>query len=157
MTLIALSIMLTGQWIYSRYTIEKSLVKSIYQKPWVEKVDVKSDKGTTVVFLKFKDIDNFMQAYDDIYDTLRYNLKGKPFLIKLTNEPDTTIKDASENIQFIVYEAIQTGNYTKMKDQIDNIAASNNLSIDTCLNQKNIYLKFKHGNHYFYTVFARNN
>jgi len=155
-TSVSLVLMLTGQWIYTKYTLEKSLVNIISQKPGVEKADVKSERGKIVVSVKFKDIDNFMEAYDDLYDTVDYNLKGKPFSIVITNQPDNAIKDVYENyIQYIVYEALQTGNYTEMKNKLDAIESQKEINIKSFINQKNIYVKLKHENHYFYYIIKR--
>ncbi|HHW02795.1 MAG TPA: hypothetical protein GXX35_08300 [Thermoanaerobacterales bacterium] len=153
---ITLVLMLAGQWIYTKYTIEKSLVSIISQEPWIEKADVKSDRGKVNVFVKFKDIDDFEKAYNDIYDTVNYSLKGKPFSIIITNQPDSTIKEAWENyIQFIIHEAIQTGNYSAMKLKLDEIELEKNVEIKTFINQKNVYIKIKHENYYSYYVIQR--
>jgi len=155
-TSISLALMLAGQWIYTKYTLDKSLVNIISQKPGVEKADIKSEKGKIIVSVEFKDIGNFMEAYDDLYDTLDYSLKGKPFSIVLTNQPDNAIKDVYENhIQYIVYEALQTGNYTVMKDKLDEIGSQKEIDINSYINQKNIYIKLKHEDHYFYYIIKR--
>ncbi|AYO30526.1 MAG: hypothetical protein PWR06_260 [Thermoanaerobacteraceae bacterium] len=157
-TSITLVLMLAGQWIYTKYTIEKSLVNILSQKSWIEKADVKSDRGKVIVFVKFKDIDNFMEAYDDVYDTVNYNLKGKPFSILITNRPDSVIKDVYENyIQFIVHEAVQTGNYTAMRIKLDEIESEKKVKITTFINQRNVYIKIKHENYYFYYIVQRSN
>lgn len=155
-TSISLILMLSSQWIYAKYTIEKSLVNVISQKPWIEKADVKSDMGKIVVSVKFKDIENFMEAYDNLYDTVNYNLKGKPFTIVITNQPDSVLKDAYENyIQFVVYEAVQTGNYTDMKKKLDEIGSLKKIYIKSYINHKNVYIKLKHENQYFYCIIKK--
>ncbi|MCR4430575.1 MAG: hypothetical protein NUV45_06105 [Tepidanaerobacteraceae bacterium] len=155
-TCISLIIMLTAQWIYTKITIEKSLASTILQKPWIEKVEIKNDLGKVMIFISFKDTDNFMEAYDNLYETINYNLKGKPFSIVIINEPDITLKEAYENsIQFVIYEAVKTGNYTEMKKKLDEVSSLKKINIQSYINHKNVYLKLKHGNHYFYCVIEK--
>lgn len=153
---ISLSLMLTGQWIYSKYTVEKSLVNTILKKPYVEEVDIKKERTKITVFLKFKDIDNLMWVYNDVYDTIDNHLKGRPFSVKILSQPDRLIEELySERIQFIIFEALQTGNYTEMKDKLDDIRSRENVDIKVFLDTRNLYLQIKHGEHRFYDVVKR--
>lgn len=150
--------MLIVQQIYTKYTIEKALANIIAKKPEIEKVYVKTDLGKIKVYVRFKDIENFMQVYDNLYETINYNLKGKPFSIEINNPPDKFLEEVyDQHIQFVVYEAVQTGNYTEMKKQLDDISSSKKIFIKAYINNKNVYLKLTHEDNYFYCIIKKSN
>ncbi len=162
-SIVFLALMLTFQWYYGKNVVTKKLQSALFQNKNIVTVDITKERERITIYLTLKDVDNLMEVYNNIYDAIEHQLKGQPFEVKIINNANSAIKDLFDNeIQFIMYEAIQTGKYTEMKarlDEIKNTKIEKNISepyeIKVFIDTNNLYLQIKHGKSNFYKVFKQ--
>jgi hypothetical protein len=102
-------------------------------------------------------VDNLKEVYSQILDTIERQFKEKSFTLKIVNNPGKTIESLyNDQIQFIIYEAIQTGEYTQMKTRLDKINIDNVTDeIKVFIDNKNLYLQIKNDKYSLYDVIKR--
>lgn len=157
--IISLSLMFAGQWFYSKRVMENGLIRVLSDKAFVDHVDIKKEQDKAIITVELKNVDNIKEVYTDIYDSANHHLKGRSFELKISNKPDAFLEDLfNNNIQFILYEALYTGEFNKMKTQLDNLQAKNqSTDIKVFLDSENLYLQLKHDKSDFYDVLKRVN
>ncbi len=162
-SIVFLLLMLTFQWYYEKNVVLKSLENTLFENKYIDNVEITKQRGKITIYLTLKDVDNLMELYNTIYDTIEHRLKGQPFELKITNKSDSVIRNLFENqIQFIIYEALQTGKFTEMKSRLNEIqytgteeAISCHLEIKVFIDSENLYLQIKIDESGFYKVIKR--
>ncbi|WP_213974653.1 hypothetical protein [Tepidanaerobacter acetatoxydans] len=141
----------------------KTLEKELLQNKYVSNIQVKEEKEKIIVYVTFKDVDNLMEVYITIHGIMDRQLKGRPFELEIVNQANKMISDLYNNeIQFIIYEALQTGKFTEMKTRLDEIQyakAKNTIlepvEIKVFIDLDNLYLQIKLNESSFYKVISR--
>lgn len=155
--------MLAFQWHYTKNVMTKTLEKELLQNKYVSNIKVKEEKEKITVDVTFKDVDNLMEAYITIHGIMERQLKGRPFELEIVNQANKMISDLYNNeIQFIIYEALQTGKFTEMKTRLDEIqyAKAKNTTLEPVeikvfIDLDNLYLQIKLNESSFYKVISR--
>ncbi len=155
--------MLAFQWHYTKNVMTKTLEKELLQNKYVSNIQVKEEKEKIIVYVTFKDVDNLMEVYITIHGIMERQLKGRPFELEIVNQANKMISDLYNNeIQFIIYEALQTGKFTEMKTRLDEIQyakAKNTIlepvEIKVFIDLDNLYLQIKLNESSFYKVISR--
>ncbi len=155
--------MLAFQWHYTKNVMTKTLEKELLQNKYVSNIQVKEEKEKIIVYVTFKDVDNLMEAYSAIHGIMERQLKGRPFELEIVNQANKMISDLYNNeIQFIIYEALQTGKFTEMKTRLDEIqyAKAKNTTLEPVeikvfIDLDNLYLQIKLNESSFYKVISR--
>ncbi len=151
--LISLLILGVGQYIFTKYKVENTLINRLYRVKYVDKAEIKRDAGKINVYIRFKDIDDFKEAYTNVYETIHNSLGERDFDIIIDNNPDQLIKKIyNERIQFIIYEAAHTGKYDEMKKKLDEIKSDLPVKINVFIDKTNLYLHLKHDGYCFYHI-----
>lgn len=162
-SIVFLSLMLTFQWYYSRNMVIKALENTLLENKYVDNVEITKQREKITISLTLKDVDNLMEVYNTIYETMEYRLKGQPFELKIINKSDSAIKDLFYNkVQFIIYEALQTGEFNEMRARLDEIqyteteeSKSGPLEIKVFIDSDNLYLQIELDKSGFYEVIKR--
>lgn len=155
-TVIFLSMLFVGQWFYMKHTLENSVINALSKKTFVESVDIQKENNKLVFNIKLKNIDNLMAAYNEIYNFILTSLKDRPFSINIISNPNKLLEDIYDNkLQFSVYEAIQTGNYTKMKAELDNIKTLEQIDAKAYIDSDNLCLQLKNNKNYLYKIISK--
>lgn len=152
---VTLAILLGIQFIYQRYNVEQPLFKLYSETKLVNDASI-DDKGERVkVVLEVKKTDNLKKAYNELLEYTKQVMEGKNFELQLKDKRTGELEKAYNNSQFIIYEAIAKGDFTKMADVIesngDKIAAQSYVFID----ETNIYVEFVKKDHYLYEIIPR--
>ena len=129
----------------------------LQQKEYISNVDIERDGDDTIIHVTLRDVDNLKEVYSQILDTIERQFKEKSFTLKIVNNPGKTIEILyNDQIQFIIYEAIQTGEYTQMKTRLDKINIDNVTDeIKVFIDNKNLYLQIKNDKYSLYDVIKR--
>ena len=162
-SIVFLSLMLTFQWYYEKNVVIKALENTLSENKYVDNAEITKQREKIIIYITLKDVDNLMEAYNTIHDIMEYRLKGQPFELKITNKSDSVIRDLFDNkVQFIIYEALQTGKFTEMKARLDEIqyaetekSISGPLEIRVFIDSDNLYLQIKLDESSFYKVIKR--
>lgn len=151
-----MTIMLAGKWYYGRNMLEVTKIV-LQQKEYISNVDIERDGDDTIIHVTLRDVDNLKEVYSQILDTIERQFKEKSFTLKIVNNPGKTIESLyNDQIQFIIYEAIQTGEYTQMKTRLDKINIDNVTDeIKVFIDNKNLYLQIKNDKYSLYDVIKR--
>lgn len=152
---VTLGILLTTQYVHQKYNVEQPLFKLYSQTKLVNDVKLE-DKGSQVkVVLDVKKTDNLMKVYQDLNTFTTQVLGEQPFTIELKDNRSKSLEQAYYKSQFIIYEAIAKGDFTKMADVIEenahNIGAQSMVFID----ENTIYVEFVKGSNYLYEIVPR--
>lgn len=151
-----MTVMLAGKWYYGRNMLEVTKIV-LQQKEYISNVDIERDGDDTIIHVTLRDVDNLKEVYSQILDTIERQFKEKSFTLKIVNNPGKTIESLyNDQIQFIIYEAIQTGEYTQMKTRLDKINIDNVTDeIKVFIDNKNLYLQIKNDKYSLYDVIKR--
>ncbi|MCG0276072.1 MAG: hypothetical protein L5655_07930 [Thermosediminibacteraceae bacterium] len=154
--LLSLFLLLSAQQLYVKFVTFKPLLETFSQKEYVEHVNIKKEVNGTSIEIYLKDVDNLVDIYEDIQKTASTVLKGRPFVVKILNKPDKFIENIyNEEVQFIVFEGIETGEFTKMRLNLDQIEAKYNIEIAVFIDNENLYLKMKTDRSVYYKIIKR--
>ena len=61
---IVILLLFAGEWLYSTYTIEKSLLRDLSRKEYVEDIHITREKDEFVISVKLKDVENIKDTYN---------------------------------------------------------------------------------------------
>ncbi|MGI6485221.1 MAG: hypothetical protein ACOX15_02565 [Tepidanaerobacteraceae bacterium] len=151
--LISLLILLAGQYVFTKYKIEDALLNRLQQVEYVDKVDIKQDAGIFNVNISFKHIDNFKDAYEKVREIVNKSLGKRSFKINIDNNPDRLLTHIfNKRIQFVIYEAINTGKYDEMRAKLEEIRAEFPVEINVFIDRNNLYLHLEHDEHRLYHI-----
>jgi hypothetical protein len=151
--LISLFILGVGQYLYTKHIVKNTLIDRLGRLEYVDKVEIRRDEDKFVVYVKLKSIDDFKEAYTNVNDTIRGSLGKRKYEIVIRNNPDKLIKKIyNERIQFIIYEAVQTGKYDEMRERLDSIKSNLPIKINVFIDKTNLYLQLLHDKHSLYNV-----
>lgn len=154
--------MLAFQWHVGK-NVKAKLENLLLENKYVESVEVTEQREEVIIYLTLKNIDNLMEAYNRISNTMKERLKGQPFELKIINKTDSELEDIfNREVQFIIYEALKTGEFTEMRarlDEIENTVTENStsgpLKIQVYLDSDNLYLHIQLNESNFYKVIKR--
>lgn len=150
---LSFSVMIGGQLLYTRYSVEKSLINSLSEKSYVNNVDLIKDAKTLVLSIGLMDVTDISSVWNEIHDIANQYLHGRDFSVDVLGNPDDIIEGIyHEEIQFPLYEAIQTGSFMKMKSSFDDIMAKEGITIKVFLDSKRLFLHIQKGEHYIYKI-----
>jgi hypothetical protein len=151
--LLSLSIMIAGQYLYTRFSVEKSLISKLSQRPYVNHVELIKETGRLRVSLELKDVDNISDTWNEIYSITNKHLRNQAFSLDISGNPDALIEELyNKEIQFYLYEAIQTGNYSKMRSSLNEIESAEDATIKVFIDARILFLHIQRGEYYQYKV-----
>jgi len=155
--------MLAFQWYYGKNVKVKALENVLLEDIHVDSVEITEQREKVMIYLTLENIDNLMEAYNKICDTMKERLKGQPFELRIINKNDSEVEDIfNSKVQFIIYEALKTGEFTKMRarlDEIENSVVENStsapLKIQVFLDFDNLYLHIQLNEANYYKIIKR--
>ena len=154
--LFSLSIMIAGQLIYTRYSVEKSLINTLTQRPDIVKAELIKAPDKLWVFVELKNVDSILDAWNEINSISKRHLRGQMFSITILGNPNSLVEELYNNqIQYDLYEAIQTGNYSNMRESLDDTEAAEGVTIKVFIDTERLYMHLQHGEHYLYKILER--
>lgn len=156
-TLIVLIILFAGQWLYTKYFTERSLENTLLKSNYVDNVNVNKEGKEFKIQVKLKNINNIKIVYNDLYDIISKHLRKELFSVEIINKPCKTIEQLYEDkVQFLIYEALQTGHFTQMKALLNKIQSEYGVDIKVFLDLNNIYLQMQYNKSALYKIIERN-
>jgi len=160
---IFLILMLAFQWYFGKNVKVKALESALLEYKYVDSVEITEQREKVTIYLTLENIDNLMEAYNKICDTMKERLKGQPFELRIINKADSQVEDIfNSKVQFIIYEALKTGEFTKMRARLDEIensvienSTSDPLKIQVFLDVDNLYLHIQLNESNYYKIIKR--
>lgn len=153
---VTLAVLLTVQFLYQKYDVEQPLFKLYSETKLVNKVPVIEQKGASVnVVLDVKKTDNLKQAYQDLNSYTEQILGGTKFTMELKDNRNKTLEDAYYQSQFVIYEALAKGDFTKMADVVQQNAVKVGATSKVYIDNDNVYVEILKGDNYLYEIIPR--
>lgn len=144
-----------AQWLYNKYSYQEPLARVLKADAAVESYTIQKQGAVLNIEVQLKETPDLGTTYRRLRQSIQGVLDARPFTLKLKDNRDEELKKAYYYSQFALYEAQMWGNYREMIRFVEEEAAKVKASVSVSLDQDNIYLHMKHGNHYLYEVIPR--
>lgn len=153
---VTLAVLLTVQFLYQKYDVEQPLFKLYSETKLVNKVPVMEQKGTSVnVVLHMKKTENLRLAYQELNGYTQQIMGSKNFTMELKDNRNKALEDVYYQSQFVIYEALAKGDFTKMADVIQQNAVEVGATSKVYIDNDNVYVEILKGNSYLYEIVPR--
>ena len=153
--LITLAVLLTIQFVYQKYNVEQPLFKLYSQTKLVQGVKLEQKDNAVKVILDVKKTENLQQAYQELTDYTGQIMGATKFTVELKDKRTKALEEAYYQSQFVIYEALAKGNFTKMADVIKQNAGKVGAEGLVFIDNNNIYVEFIKDNNYLYKIIPR--
>ncbi|ABZ84921.1 hypothetical protein HM1_2371 [Heliomicrobium modesticaldum Ice1] len=153
---VALALLWGVESAYSRFGVEQPLKQAIAAvAPGAVVENHSEDTGKKVVEISPVLVSDLGEAHRQLSKIVRQHL-GPQAQVRLTDNPDEVSRKLWEQLQFPLFQGIDTGNYTEMKKQVDAIGAGAvPAQADISIDDENVYLRIVNGDHYLYRIVPR--
>ncbi len=152
---VTLAVLLTIQFVYQRYNVEQPLFKLYSQTKLVKDARIEQNGTSVKVILDVKKTDNLQKAYRELLSYTGKVMGNTKFSIELKDSRSKDLDDAFYQSQFVIYEAMAKGDFTKMSDVIQQNAEKAGATARVFIDNENIYVEFIKGKNYLYEVIPR--
>lgn len=150
-----LAVLLTIQFIHQKYNIEKPLFKLYSQTKLVKGVKIQEKEKTVKVILEVEKTENLRNAYRELTSYTEQVMGNTEFDIELRDNRTRELEEAYYQSQFVIYEALAKGDFTKMADVIRLNAEKVGAQARVFIDRDYIYVQFVKGKHYLYEIVPR--
>lgn len=153
---VTLAVLLSVQFLYQKYDVEEPLFKLYSETKLVNKIPVIEEKGTSInVVLHVKKTDNLRQAYRELNSYTAEILGDTKYTMELRDNRDKALEEIYYQSQFVIYEALAKGDFTKMADVIQQNADKVGATAKVYIDNDNVYVEIFKGNNYLYEIIPR--
>ncbi|MDS1029049.1 hypothetical protein RDV78_00850 [Bacillota bacterium LX-D] len=154
-TCLFLILLLAGHEVYERYYVQHSLVDKINSIAGVQKVVVIKSKENLTLNITLGTVDDLNSTYQQIKNSIVLPKKIKTE-IKLKDKRNNRLSNIWNESKFIIYEALEKGNFTKMKSDLKIMMGSSGLDKwEVSIDNNNIYVGMYDGSNYLYEIIPR--
>ena len=151
-----LAVLLAIQFFHQKYNVEEPLFKLYSQTKLVDKVNLAEEGNKIKVSLHVKKTDNLREAYRELVAQTEEVVGSDQFSLELIDKRNPALESAFYESQFIIYEALAKGDFTKMAEIVRQNAAKVGAESKVFLDSDNIYVEFLKGDNYLYEIVSRN-
>lgn len=152
---VTLAVLLTIQFAHQKYNVEQPLFKLYSQTKLVNDVKLEEKGNSVTVVLDVKETDNLRAAYQELNKYTREIMGNTDFTIQLKDKRSKILEQAYYESQFIIYEAIAKGEFTRMAEVIQKNADKVGARALVFIDEKNIYVEFIKDGSYLYEIIPR--
>ncbi len=154
---VTLGVLLSVQYVYQKYNVEQPLFKMYSDTKLVDDVKLDNEGEVATVILSVRKTEDLKGAYRELHGYTEEILGHNQFSMELKDKRTKELSDAYYNSQYIIYEALAKGDFTKMAAEIQENAADAGARSRVFIDNDNIYISFIRGDKYLYEVIPRNN
>ncbi|TDX52922.1 hypothetical protein [Orenia marismortui] len=154
--ILTLSILFAGSYFLDSYKLNHSLANDLEEISGVKSVKIDKEKVDYKIRLRLKEVDNLQKNFKEIKDRIDEAVEEK-YTIILETEDSKELDKIYEQINLVLYEALETGEFVKLGDRINFYA--NNYQLDrkeVKVDNNYIYLTLVKGKQELYKVVERN-
>lgn len=153
---VTLAVLLSVQFLYQKYDVEQPLFKLYSETKLVNKVPVIEEKGTSInVVLHVKKTDNLRQAYQELNSYTAEIMGDTKYTMEIRDNRDQALEEIYYQSQFVIYEALAKGDFTKMADVIQQNADKVGATAKVYIDNDNVYVEIFKGSNYLYEIIPR--
>lgn len=153
--IVVFAIFFGGYWLYNRYGVDKPLIDKISDISGVKTVEIDKQDQIIMIDIKLNNIDDLQSEYNDIKEIIDTQFEGENYRIKINDNRNQKLKNAYQDIQLSVYQAVANNQFLWLKEQMQNSPELKGLSYKLFVDENNLYIQIKDGNHALYEVINR--
>lgn len=143
------------QWAFNHFNYREPLARTLKAHGAVESFSLQRQKGTFLVAVELKKVEDFPSTYRDIQNSLREVLGRRPFVLEIRDKRDAELQEAYNRAHLALYEAQVRGNYREAARYVEEEASRVGAKAALFLDEENMYLCMEHGSYYLYAVVPR--
>jgi len=153
--MVTLVVLLTFQFVYQKYNIEQPLFKMYSQTKLVSDVKVEENGSMINVILEVKKTENLRDTYRELTGYTEQVVGSDNYKMTLTDKRTKALEEVYYESQFIIYEAMAKGDYTRMADIIRQNAAKAGAEARVFIDHDYIYIQLTKDKDYLYEIVSR--
>lgn len=156
---ITLVILLGGQYIWKYFALTKPLDQDIMKISGVNTVAWKeqSTNKTAQAVVSLDQLTDFRKSYREIMRISQEHFPQYKIEIELKDTRDKKMEEFYNQIHLYIYEAIETGYYTKMQEIVQRKAEEQGLAVKVFVDSERLYIHVVDGAKNLYEVIPRVN
>lgn len=140
---------------YREVRIEKPLLDGVKQVKEVKDLKLFNRDGKQVLRVRLGEVADLQRTYIAVREKAGQVFGSRPYLIEIVDNPSPELEKIYYNLQFPLQEALVRGNFTEMKKAVEAETAPSGVEARVYIDQENLYLQLKKGDHYLYRIFPR--
>ncbi|MCW2278516.1 hypothetical protein [Heliophilum fasciatum] len=154
-TVVALGGLGAGQVVYDRYWVEAPYAQAIASVLPEAAIQVHKESDHTRIELQGPPIEDLGASYPVIYQASQERF-GPNVQISWPPTDDPLLQSLWDQLQFLIYQGIETGNYTVMKESSDQlIQGYSGVTGKVAMDRDFVYVQLVHGDDCLYQVIPR--
>lgn len=155
---LTVAVLFSGQMVWQKFAVAKPLDKAFLEISGVTEAvwDKQSKNGEPIkIYVTLQNIENLARTYAELNDGARKVLGKKPFKIVIHDGRSAELEQFNYKVQYLVQEAIFTGNFSTMTKQIAAQAKDEHIDLQMYVDAENVYLQTKKAAAEMYVVIPR--
>ncbi len=154
---ITLVMLLGGQFFWKYFALTKPLDQEIMKVAGVNSVSWKEQttNKTVQVMVSLNQVTNIRKSYLEIMGIGKQHFPKHIIEMKLQDTRDARMEQFYDNIHLHIYEAIETGSYTKMQDTVQKKAKRQGMSVKIFVDSERVYIHIAEGTKNLYEVIPK--
>lgn len=141
---VTMVILFGGQLLWEKFAVAKPLDKAflningVVDAAWEDQ----SKKGEPIkIYVTLQNIDNLAQTYEELSDGAKKVLGKKPFKLLIRDSRSPELEQFHYKLHYIVQEAIFTGDFSSMAEQLAVKAKEENIDMRIYVDASHVYLQ----------------
>lgn len=155
---VTLVILFGGQLLWEKFAVAKPLDKAFLNIDGVADAawDDQSKNGEPIkIYITLQNIDNLARTYEELSSGAKKVLGNKPFKILIRDSRTSELEHFYYQVHYLVQEAIFTGNFSSMAEQIAAKAKEENIDMRIYVDAGNVYMQIKREAAQMYVIIPR--
>lgn len=153
--LITLAALFAGQTMWLKYAVANPMDKSLHAVDGVDHVRLSEHSTQFVIDVTLKDVKDLSKTYDGLLGKIQDTAGTKKYQLIFHDSRTSEMEDFYNSIQYAIQEAIATGHFTAMVEQITAKADDEQIRAKVWINGKNIYIQLEKNGAQMYEVISR--
>ena len=153
--LITLAVLFAGQTMWLKYAVANPMDKSLHSIDGVDRVTLSEHSTQLMIDVTLKDVKDLSKTYDCLLGKINDTAGTKKYQLTFHDSRSSELEDFYNSIQYAVQEAIATGHFTAMVEQITAKADDEKIKAKVWINGKNIYMQLEKNGAQMYEVVPR--
>lgn len=141
-----------GQWLFNRYNYERPLTKVLDENKDIDYYQIENQQPVMQLEVKLKKVDNFMESYNKLYDSIKYVVGRREFKLILKDDRDPTLENINYHVRLAAYESLKRGNFLEMESYISKVANRQGSRARITVDENYLFIQLEHDNHYLYEI-----
>ncbi|MGI6533308.1 MAG: hypothetical protein ACOX23_01635 [Peptococcia bacterium] len=137
-----LSLFVGGTYFFERFIYTNPLEKTVAQLDGVEQFTVQQNKEQLLIEVQFKQEGKLRPSFYQLLEEVeRQNkLANTDLIIKIANSPDQDLGTFLQSGKLPIYEAISTGEFTRLPEKLTALSRQKGISYELDLDEQYVFL-----------------